>query len=177
MTFAKFKVCVFGDGGVGKTTLVNRYLTGLFSSDFKITIGADFYLKKLEIDGKDVTLQIWDFCGEQKFRFLLPSYVSGSSGGIFMYDITRYSSIVSADNWLNVFRKSFERNEIDIPLLCVGGKLDLESKRSVSSDVVSEIVKKYNFFDFIECSAKTGKNVEEIFRSLSQKMIEKVNFI
>ena len=60
MLYTKFKVCIFGDAGVGKTTLVNRYLTGIFDSNYKITIGADFYLKKLIIDDKDVTLQIWE---------------------------------------------------------------------------------------------------------------------
>ena len=115
MLSTKFKVCIFGDAGVGKTTLVNRYLTGLFDTNFKITIGADFYLKKLVIDCKEVTLQIWDFAGEDKFRFLLPSYVAGSGGGIFMYDITRTSSIQSCKSWLGVFKKSFENNKIDIP--------------------------------------------------------------
>ena len=68
MLNTKFKVCIFGDAGVGKTTLVNRYLTGLFDTNFKITIGADFYLKKLKIDDSEVTLQIWDFAGEDQYQ-------------------------------------------------------------------------------------------------------------
>ena len=168
---------MFGDGGVGKTTLVNRYLTGTFRGEYKITIGADFYIKKLEIDGKDITLQIWDFAGEDKFRFLLPTYASGSSGGILMYDITRHSSVENVENWLEVFKKSFESRFIDIPLLMVGGKKDMEDKRVISNEEGSEIAKKYNFFEFIECSSKTGENVEEIFYTISRKMLDSALYL
>ena len=168
---------MFGDGGVGKTTLVNRYLTGTFRGEYKITIGADFYIKKLEIDGKDITLQIWDFAGEDKFRFLLPTYASGSSGGILMYDITRHSSVENVESWLEVFKKSFESRFIDIPLIMVGGKKDMEEKRVISKEEGSEIAKKYNFFEFIECSSKTGENVEEIFYTISRKMLDSALYL
>ena len=177
MPYAKFKVCVFGDGGVGKTTLVNRYLTGTFKGDYKITIGADFYIKKLDIGDKEITLQIWDFAGEDKFRFLLPTYASGSSGGIFMYDITRHSSIENVENWLEVFKKSFESRFIDIPLIMVGGKMDLEEKRVISNEEGNEMAKRFNFYEFIECSSKTGENIERIFRSISQKMLEIAQYL
>lgn len=176
MLYTKFKVCIFGDAGVGKTTLVNRYLTGVFDSHYKITIGADFYLKKLIIDDKDVTLQIWDFAGEDKFRFLLPSYVAGSAGGIFMYDITRSSSIQSCKRWLEIFKKSFESNKINIPLVMVGGKLDLESKRTVFKEDASQMASNYDFSENLECSAKTGDHVEDIFLNLSINMLNKIDY-
>ncbi|MFX1256965.1 MAG: Rab family GTPase [Promethearchaeota archaeon] len=174
MIFAKFKICVFGDGGVGKTTLVNRYLTGVFKSNYKITIGADFYIKRLEIDDKVVILQIWDFAGEDRFRFLLPRYAEGSSGGIFMYDITRYASIKNFDEWLKVFKEGFEGFELEIPMMMVGGKLDLQNKRTISNKEAGELAKKNNFFNCIECSAKTGENVEDVFNKLTYSMMEKI---
>ena len=170
----KFKICVFGDGGVGKTALVNRYLTGLFKSDYKITIGADFFMKKLEIDDMQVTLQIWDFAGEERFRFLLPRYLEGSNGGIFMYDITRYSSILSIYDWLEVIKKTFEKDKIDIPLMIVGGKLDLELKRSISIEQALEIATKNNITEMIECSSKTGENIEELFVKITQIMMDRI---
>ncbi len=170
----KYKVCVFGNGGVGKTTLVNRYLTGLFKSEYKVTIGADFYMKKLNHAQKQITLQIWDFAGEDKFRFLLPSYAKGASGGIFMYDITRHSSILNIYEWLNVFKEGFDKKEIDIPLIMVGGKLDLNLKRTVSTELAIELARKNNIDDIIECSSKTGENVEEIFIKISQMMMDKL---
>ena len=95
-----FKLCIFGDGGVGKTTLVNRYLTKVFDTDIKMTVGADFYVRDLEIDGKKVVIRIWDFGGEQRFKVLLPSFAKGADGGIFMFDITRYTSVKNIDDWL-----------------------------------------------------------------------------
>lgn len=177
MPFAKFKICIFGDGGVGKTTLVNKYITGKFKTDFKMTIGADFYVKKMLIDisdeKKEINLQLWDFGGEDRFRFLLPQYITGSNGAIFMFDISRYSSIKNFNDWYTTLKGSFERNEVDIPVILVGGKLDLEFKRVVSSEEAVEIVEKHNFSDYIECSSKTGENVEEIFEKLAREMIKK----
>jgi len=170
----KFKICVFGDGGVGKTALVNRYLTGLFKSNYKITIGADFFMKKLEVNDMQVTLQIWDFAGEERFRFLLPRYLEGSNGGIFMYDITRYSSILSIYEWLEVIKKTFEKDEIEIPLMIVGGKLDLELKRSITIEQALEIATKNNINEIIECSSKTGENIEEIFIKITQIMMDRM---
>ena len=63
MKSKKFKICIFGDGGVGKTSLVNRYLTGVFQEHYRITIGADFFVKRINVNGATVTLQIWDFAG------------------------------------------------------------------------------------------------------------------
>ena len=165
----KFKILIFGDGGVGKTTLVNRYLTGVYTTG-SITIGVDFHIKLLEIEGKEITLRIWDFAGEEKFRFLLPSYAEGSNGGIFMFDVTRYSSIKNIDEWLSVFKQSMKNQEI--PLLIVGGKKDLQNERSVSNQDAADIAKRHNFKDYIECSSKTGENVEEIFIKLARSMMK-----
>ncbi|MBD3337529.1 MAG: GTP-binding protein [Candidatus Lokiarchaeota archaeon] len=172
LKYNKFKVCIVGDGGVGKTTLVNRYLTGVFRGDYKLTIGADFYVKKIEIDDQRITLQIWDFAGEDRYRFLLPAYVQGSSGAIFMYDITRYSSFNNFEEWMSVFKESFHRKEIDVPIIMVGGKLDLEHNRAVSVEDAREVAEQHNFNDYIECSSKTGGNVEHIFEKISRLMME-----
>ena len=168
-----FKVCIFGDGGVGKTTLIRRYLTGMFDSTLKMTIGVDFHIKKIEIEKKRITLQIWDFAGEERFRILLPSYVRGAKGGIFMFDITRYSSLINLDEWLEVV-KSVQR---DIPLMMVGGKLDLNEQRSISSEIAKELADANNFYGYGECSSKTGLYVEEIFELLTHGILEKSNFI
>jgi len=170
-----FKIIIFGDGGVGKTTLIARYLTGIFKSDSLITIGVDFHVKKIEIEGKRVSLQIWDFAGEERFRFLLPSYVIGASGGIFLYDITRYSSFKNFDSWLEIFKKGYRGENHQIPVLMVGSKLDLEYKRAVSREEAYELAKKNNLYGFIECSSKDGQSVEDIFLEIGQLMIKRAN--
>ncbi len=168
-----FKICIFGDGGVGKTTLLNRYLTGLFKDDSGITIGVDFHLKKLEIEGKRVSLQIWDFAGEDRFRFLLPSYIMGASGGIFMFDITRYSSLKNFQEWLGVVDKGSLGEPERIPIIMAGSKLDLKDRRAVSSQDALELAKENGLFSYIECSSKTGENVEEIFNQIARIMLKR----
>jgi small GTP-binding protein len=163
-----FKLCIFGDGGVGKTTLVNRYLTKVFDEDIKMTVGADFYVRDLEIDGKKVVIRIWDFGGEQRFKVLLPSFAKGADGGIFMFDITRYTSVKNIDDWLSIFEKNVRE---EIPIIMVGGKLDLQEKRSVETEDAIELSEKFNLQGFFECSSKTGDKVEEIFESITRKMM------
>ena len=174
---ALFKVCIFGDGGVGKTSLVNRYLTGLFKTGSIMTIGVDFLMKDLEIQGKKVALQIWDFAGEKRFQFLLSGYVKGASAGIFMFDITRMSSLTSLTEWLEVFKKGTDEEGEGIPIIMVGGKIDLSNRRSVFSIDAKEIAQSHNLLEYIECSSKTGENVELIFHNLAQFLIKNAGIL
>ncbi|MFX1574514.1 MAG: Rab family GTPase [Promethearchaeota archaeon] len=174
---ALFKVVFFGDGGVGKTTLINRYLTGVFKSDSEMTIGVDFHVKKLEIDGKRVGLQIWDFAGEDRFRFLMPSYVIGASGGIFMFDITRYSSLKNFKDWIDIFKRGYSGIGNQIPVLMVGSKIDLEYKRAVPRNEAYEIARKHNIYGYIECSAKNGQNVGDVFSEIGRLMLKKAGLL
>ena len=167
-----FKVCLFGDGGVGKTTLLGRYLTGIFKANQSITIGVEFHVKKVEVEDKIVLLQIWDFAGENRFRFLLPSYVLGASGGIFMYDITRYSSLKNFPEWINIFKNGFiGAKDKSLPVIMVGGKLDLGFKRTVPSNEAFDLAKSHKLYGYIECSAKDGRNIEDIFTEIAKLML------
>jgi len=177
MKDAVFKICIFGDGGVGKTSLVQRYLTGVFTDGTAMTLGVDFHVKTIEFGDMEVGLQIWDFAGEEQFRHLLPRYVLGASGGIFMYDITRYSSLAHLDQWLDVFIQGLKGEEEKIPFLMVGGKLDLREKRAIPSDEATELANSKDFAGYIECSAKTGENVEWIFEEIARLMLEKSNLL
>ena len=168
-----FKICLFGDGGVGKTTVIERFLTGVFNTSLRMTIGVDFRIKKLTVEDKNVTLQIWDFAGEDRFRVMLPLYVKGSKGGIFMFDITRYSSLKNIADWMNTVRSI----ENDIPILMIGGKLDLNEQRCISTDDAMEIAKQYDFYGYGECSSKTGQFVEDIFSLMTRSIMEKQNMI
>ena len=170
-----FKILIFGDDGCGKTALIRRVTTDLFVSDAKdesdqsMTIGVDFEVKSLSVDGRKVKLQLWEFGGEERFRFLLTPYVRGARGCLFLYDITNYSSIAHMDDWLSVIRKG---TEYIFPIIVVGCKADLVENREVSAADVIKIAKSRNLNGFIETSSKTGENIEKVFRALSRLMLD-----
>ncbi len=170
---ATFKIIIFGDGGCGKTTLTQRFLTNLFVPDQTMTIGVDFEVKSLTVDEQKVKLQIWDFGGEERFRFLLPTYVRGARGGLFLYDITNFSSIAHIDDWLSVIQKEIRAEDL-FPIIVVGGKADLVESREVSSAEGIKIAKRRRgtVKGFIETSSKTGENVEKTFEALTRLMLD-----
>ncbi len=171
------KICIFGDGGVGKTTLVTRYMTGMFKDDLTLTIGVGFHLKRLEINNIPISLQIWDFAGEDRFRFMLPSYILGASAGIFMYDITRFISFQHFNDWLSVVKEGVLENQEPIPILLVGGKLDLQDRRTISHENASKIAKDYDLQGYLECSSKTGENVDKIFIEVAHMAMKRAELI
>jgi len=162
-----YKICVFGDSGVGKTTFINRFVTNRFYDDIKSTLGAAIHVKRFELENGKITLQVWDFGGEDRFKFLIRSYAQGSSGGIFMFDLTNYNSLINIINWLPEFRK-FSNN---IPILMVGSKLDLEELRICKKDEALDLMELNELQKYFECSSRTGENVEAIFKVLLKDML------
>lgn len=121
-----------------------------------------------------MNLQIWDFAGEHQFKNLLPNYVIGASGGIYMYDISRFHSITHLEDWIKLLDGSQDKQGERMPILLVGGKKDLalEGKRVIDNSYAFEEGQKFGVFDFFECSSKTGENVEMIFYRIGWKMLE-----
>ena len=162
---------------MGKTTLARRFLTGLYDVSTKITMGAEIHVKYVEVSEYKVVLQIWDFGGEEQFRFLLPTYARGAFGGIFMYDISRIATTLNLEEWLTTFKEGLFEEEKDVPILLVGGKLDLEENRAVSNEEAQKLKETYGFFDVIECSSKTGKNINLIFEKIILEIMKDKGFI
>ena len=177
MQSGTFKICIFGDGGVGKTTLIQKYVSGFFKESTKMTIGLDIATKVIEFKDWSVKLQLWDFGGEERFRFFLPAYARGSFAGIFVYDITRYASLRNFDLWLNTFKKGVDFEISPIPLLMVGAKLDLEDSRSIPIEEALDFAQIKNIFEVIECSSKTGENVERAFKCITLQILKNKGFI
>ncbi|TFG28592.1 MAG: GTP-binding protein [Promethearchaeota archaeon] len=164
-----FKVMMLGDASVGKTSLTLRYISGFFLEDLKLTIGVDFYSKTTDFKDKKVKLQIWDFGGEERFRFLLSQYCKGANGAFFLYDITNRITLDHLPDWTQIIRE----HAGDIPIMLIGSKLDLEKFRSVSREEGILAAKKYNLSSFVELSSKTGQNVEKAFDVITENLIER----
>jgi small GTP-binding protein len=164
----KFKVVVAGAKNVGKTSLLRRFATGKFEVSTLSTIGVDFETKKIIIDDTEILLNIWDFAGEKKFRLLFPSYVSGASGALMLYDVSNRDSLNDLYDWINVI--SSVPNSPKTRIL-IEAKNDL--KRKVKEEEAKEIFEKYNFQgEIISTSAKTGENVEKAFQMLGREILK-----
>ncbi len=164
------KVLTAGEGGVGKTTLLRRYVEGKFSSETKMTIGVEFFLKELNIDGQKVMLQLWDFGGQERFRFLLESYVIGARGALLMFDLTRTMTLENIEQWVQIVRKE----DPELPILFLGSKSDLTSDICLEEDYIEEFKQHFNMYDFLRISSKTGENVGLCFESLSRQILKKI---
>ena len=168
---ASFKIIIFGDESPGKKTLIQRYLTNLFVSNQTMTSGVEFELKSLSVDGQKVKLKVWVFRNKDRFRFVLPTYVRGARGGLFVYDVTNYSSLAHIDNWLSIIRKELSAED-KFPILAVGIVPDEMCERQVSAEKGVKIAKSRKLNGFIECNLKTGKNVENAFQAITKLMLE-----
>ena len=165
-----FKVVIFGDAGCGKTTLRKRFMTDVFISDSSKTIGVDFETKVLEMDGLVIKLLIWDFAGEERFRFMFPQYIYGAMGGILMYDITDYSSFSHISDWLAVINGTSQR----FPIILLGAKSDLDDYREISFREGQRVAKMMDLKEFFECSSKTGENIAKSFALLTRIMLNRM---
>jgi len=163
------KLLTAGEGGVGKTTLLHRYVEGKFSQSTKMTIGVEFFLKEVQINSQDCTLQLWDFGGQERFRFLLESYVLGAKGALLMFDLTRIQTLENLEQWVNIVRKG----DPNLPILFLGTKLDLKDEIMVDDEYAKSFMEELNLFDYLKISSKTGENVQASFELLTQRILER----
>ncbi|XP_052096278.1 ras-related protein Rab-43-like [Mytilus californianus] len=162
-----FKIILVGDANVGKTSFVRRFTTGHFQRDCKATIGVDFTVQTLQLDGKIVKLQIWDTTGQERFRSLIKGYYRNAHAVLVMYDITDTESLKSCVRWMNDVRINSGE---DIPQILLGNKCDKLSSRTVSSSDGERFARQHNMMSFLETSAKDGRNVDDAFYKLAQEL-------
>lgn len=163
-----FKLLLIGNSGVGKSCLLLRFSDDTYTNDYISTIGVDFKIKTIELDGKTVKLQIWDTAGQERFRTITSSYYRGSHGIIIVYDVTDQDSFDSVKMWL----QEIDRYATSTVLkLLVGNKCDLNDKRVVDYDTAKEFAEA-NQMPFLETSALDSTNVEEAFLTMARQIKE-----
>ncbi len=162
-----FKVLLLGNSDVGKSSLILRYVDQIWNEVFVPTIGVDFKVKTLEIDNKNIKMQIWDTAGEERFRNVISSYFKGSHGILLVYDITNKDSFKNLENWLIEIEKNASENVLKI---LIGNKNDLDNDREIKADEGQAFANR-NGMQFMETSAKMNTNVNEAFEALAKLMI------
>ncbi|KAH0792161.1 Ras-related protein RABD1 [Histomonas meleagridis] len=164
-----FKVLIIGNSGVGKSCLLLRFAEDMFSDNYISTIGVDFKIKKIELEGKSIKLQIWDTAGQERFRTITKSYYRGSNGIVVVYDITDRESFEQVSHWMTEIDSHASS---DVCRLLVGNKCDLDDKRAVKTEEGEALARQFGI-PFLETSAKDSKNVDEMFITMSSAMKKK----
>jgi len=163
------KICLLGDFSVGKTSLIRRFVEGIFEEKYLSTLGAKVDRKILSIEpSTQLKLLIWDIAGGEKFNMMMRSYYNGSSGAILVCDLTRLETITSLKNYIT----DFHGINHAVPLVIMGNKVDLVDPQS---DIIAHLAETAHQCQvpYFVSSAKTGQNVEVSFHTLGKSIIER----
>ncbi|KAH9890492.1 GTP-binding protein ypt1 [Cubamyces lactineus] len=159
-----FKLLLIGDSGVGKSCLLLRFAEDAFTDSYLSTIGVDFKIRTIELDGKTVKLQIWDTAGQERFRTIAAAYYRGAHGIIMVYDVTEMETFTNVKGWLQEIEKYASET---VKKLIIGNKSDLVERKVVEYSIAKEFADSLSI-PFIETSAKNSTNVEEAFTLMAK---------
>lgn len=164
------KSIVLGDGAVGKTTLLHRWIDGIFIEDLQMTIGVTFHTYKTNHNGVPCNLVVWDLGGQRQFREMgvFEKYLKGASSILLGFDLTSLDTFQNLPEWIDFIK----RNADNVPLVLFGNKSDLLSEREVEPDLIDDAVKEYGFKAYFETSARTGQGVNAVFEHLIEEAFE-----
>eukprot|EP01002_Notosolenus_urceolatus_P011663 NODE_4033_length_848_cov_46.964956_g3342_i0.p1 GENE.NODE_4033_length_848_cov_46.964956_g3342_i0~~NODE_4033_length_848_cov_46.964956_g3342_i0.p1 ORF type:complete len:208 (-),score=52.29 NODE_4033_length_848_cov_46.964956_g3342_i0:99-722(-) len=161
-----FKILLIGDSGVGKSCLLLRFADDTYTESYISTIGVDFKIKTIHLDGKTIKLQIWDTAGQDRFRTITSSYYRGAHGIIVCYDVTEMESFNNVKTWLKEIEKYASE---DVRKLLVGNKCDLVVRKVVDYQVAKDFADELGV-PFLETSAKNSTNVEQAFTKMAAEI-------
>jgi len=158
-----FKLVLIGDSGVGKSCLLLRFADDTYTESHISTIGVDFKIRTIQLEGKTIKLQIWDTAGQERFRTITSSYYRGAHGIIVVYDTTDNETFDHVKTWLHEIERYASEN---VNKLLVGNKSDLTTKRQVDTEAAKAFAGEFNI-PFLETSAKNATNVEDAFMTMA----------
>ena len=162
------RVVLIGDAFVGKTALIQRFISKEIQQNYDETVGAAFHSFSTTVNGNQENIQVWDTAGQEKYRSLGPVYYRNASCAILVYDVTERSSFKDLDEWINTFRSAAGDGP---PIVIVGNKVDLEENKVVEEQEGMAFAEKHNL-SFFATSAKSGYNVEFLFQKIASLAVE-----
>ena len=165
------KYIIIGDAAVGKSNLLLRYAHGQFKPEYQITIGVEFGAKNVCIRDKFYSIQIWDTAGQENFRSITRAYYKNSVCSLVVYDISKRETFNNASTWIEECKNQSPKT---IYMILVGNKSDLNEKREVSKEEGQDLAERYGI-EFYETSAKTGENVEELFKNSADEIAKNID--
>ena len=174
-----YKVCLVGDGGVGKTAIVERFLGRGFASTYNLTIGTNICTHTVNVDGTRIKFQIWDLAGQKRFEFVRSTFYRGSHAIVMVFDVTNPNSLANLHEWKIEILQNLGKSHHDIPIVLLGNKSDLQQKLLIDQDGISKFKDelKMEFHAdstaFMYTSALSGMNVEESFEALGLLLLKK----
>ncbi|MHA1975307.1 MAG: Rab family GTPase [Candidatus Hodarchaeales archaeon] len=177
-----YKICLVGDGGVGKTAIVERFLGKGFASTYNLTIGTNICTHTVDVDGTRVKFQIWDLAGQQRFEFVRSTFYRGSRAIVMVFDVTNPTSLTNLHEWkIEILQNLGGKRNHNIPIVLLGNKADLQQKLLIDQDAISKFrdALQMEFHAdstaFMYTSALSGMNVEESFEALGLLLLKKKN--
>ena len=162
------KLLIVGGSGVGKTNFLNIFLNNKFNQNYFSSTGIDLQNKIMNIKNKKVRIQIWDTAGQEKYKSITKNLFLKVMGALVLYDITNEESFTKLKEWVELIKEECGRH---IKILIIGNKSDLESQRAIDKEDAMKYANEEKV-QYIECSSKTGENVEKAIIMLSEKILE-----
>jgi len=164
-----FKIALIGDSGIGKTSILIRFVDDSFKNETSSTIGVDFKLVSFRIEDKLAKMQIWDTCGSERFKALTSSFIKSCSVFMLVFDLTRQKSFLNLESWIKLIKEN-----VNPKLLClVGNKADLEDQRQVTLEEAIKFSNKHEL-KYMETSARTNFGIENLFSYIAEKLYDDI---
>lgn len=164
-----YKTVIIGHFSVGKTSIIQKFVTNKFNDNEEPTIGAAFLTKTIQSDSTTYKYEIWDTAGQERYRTLVPMYYRGAHVALIVFDVTNKDSFNDAKMWI----KTLEKENEDFVKILIGNKSDLVDQRIINRDEAIELADKHSLI-YYECSAKTGYGIKEIFDCIKEVVPKEV---